>query len=161
MSAGGQGYRRSLTTDWKEDLIVHDIPTHLEVSDKLVFGLTAGQTLFCAAGVFVGYSLWRRLQMVGLPLLGSVPLAGLAGLVLILLSLIRPEERSLDQWSFILLRYLFQPKVCLLAREGPVVELDEEEDQERSNVAWPNQPDDEDERSVPAMLPENMSPLAP
>jgi hypothetical protein len=70
---------------------VHEIPTHLEVSDKLVFGLTAGQTLFCAAGVFVGYSLWRRLQMVGLPLLGSVPLAGLAGLVLILLSLIRPE----------------------------------------------------------------------
>jgi PrgI family protein len=140
---------------------VHDVPTHLEVSDKLVFGLTAGQTLFCAAGVFVGYSLWRRLQLFGLPLLGSVPLATLASLVLISLTLIRPEERSLDQWSFILLRYLFQPKVCLLAREGPIVELEEKEDQERSNVACPNRSDNEDERSVPETLRERMSPLAP
>jgi hypothetical protein len=140
---------------------VHDVPTHLEVSDKLVFGLTAGQTLFCAAGVFVGYSLWRRLQLFGLPLLGSVPLAALASLVLISLTLIRPEERSLDQWSFILLRYLFQPKVCLLAREGPVAELEEKEDQERWNEACPNRSDNEDERSVPGTLREHMSPLAP
>jgi hypothetical protein len=90
---------------------MHDVPTHLEVSDKLICGLTAGQTLFCAAGIFVGYSLWRRLQLCGLPLFGSVALAALASLVLISLTLIRPEERSLDQWSFILLRYLFQPKV--------------------------------------------------
>jgi hypothetical protein len=92
---------------------MHDVPTHLEVTDKLVFGLTAGQTLFCAASVFMGYSFWKRLQLLGLPLLASVPLAALASLFLISLTLIRPEERSLYQWSFILLRYLFQPKVCL------------------------------------------------
>jgi hypothetical protein len=127
---------------------MHDVPTHLEVSDKLIFGLTAGQTLFCAAGVFVGYSLWRRLQLCGLPLFGSVPLAALASLVLISLALIRPEERSLDQWSFILLRYLFQPKVCLLAREESIMEPAQKEEQERSNVACPIRSDIEDERSV-------------
>jgi hypothetical protein len=106
---------------------VHDVPTHLEVVDKLVFGLTAGQTLFGAAGVFVAYSLWRRLQLLGLPLPASVPFAALTGLVLISLTLIRPEDRSLDQWTFILLRYLFQPKVCLLARTWPMVELEDKD----------------------------------
>jgi hypothetical protein len=147
---------------WKEDQIVHDVPTHLEVTDKLVFGLTAGQTLFCAAGVFVAYSLWRRLQLLGLPLPASVPLAVLTGLVLISLTLIRPEDRSLDQWGFILLRYLCQPKVCLLARAGSMVSLSEqEEDQERSNVACPNCPDNEDECSELGTLRERTSPLAP
>jgi hypothetical protein len=126
---------------------MHDVPTHLEVSDKLVFGLTAGQTLFCAAGIFVGYSLWRRLQLCGLPLLGSVPLAALASLVLISLSLIRPEERSLDQWSFILLRYHFLPKICLLARERLIAEpAESEEEQERSSVACPIRPDDNEDK---------------
>jgi hypothetical protein len=128
---------------------MHDVPTHLEVSDKLVFGLTAGQTLFCAAGIFVGYSLWRRLQLLGLPLVGSLPLAALASLVLISLSLIRPEERSLDQWSLVLLRYLLQPKVCLLVRKGPIAEPAEQEEQERSNVACPNLPELEDKCSEP------------
>jgi hypothetical protein len=127
---------------------MHDVPTHLEVSDKLVFGLTAGQTLFCAAGVFVGYSLWIRLQMLGLPPVGSVPLAALTSLVLISLTLIRPEERSLDQWSFILLRYLLQPKVCLHVRKGPNVQPAEKEEQERSNVACPILPELEDECSA-------------
>ncbi|MGO8950667.1 MAG: PrgI family mobile element protein [Ktedonobacterales bacterium] len=95
---------------------MHDVPTHLEIADKLVFGLTAGQTLFSAAGIFVGYSLWKRLLLLGLPVLASLPLAALASLLLISLGLIRPEERSLDQWGFILLRYLVQPKVYLLAR---------------------------------------------
>jgi hypothetical protein len=141
---------------------VHDVPTHLEVTDKLVFGLTAGQTLFCATGVFVAYSLWRRLQLFGLPLLASAPLAALIGLALVSLTLIRPEDRSLDQWGFILLRYLFQPKVCLLARVGWMLELDDkEEDQERSRVACPNRPDNEDERSGQGTLRERTSPLAP
>jgi len=140
---------------------MHDVPTHLEVSDKLVFGLTAGQTLFCAAGVFVGYSLWRRLQLFGLPLPGSVPLAALASLVLISLTLIRPEERSLDQWSFILLRYLFQPKVCLLARERPIVEPAEKEEQERSNVACSNRSDNEEDCYAPGTLRDPMSRLVP
>ena len=99
---------------------MHDVPTHLEVTDKLVFGLTAGQTLFSAAAIFVGYSLWKRLLLLGVPLPGSLALAVLASLSLIALSLIRPEERSLDQWCFIFLRYLLQPKVCLLAKEEPV-----------------------------------------
>jgi hypothetical protein len=98
-------------------MLMHDVPTHLEVSDKLLFGLTAGQTLFSAAAVFVGYSLWKRLLLLGMPLPGSLTLAVLAGLCLISLTLIRPEEQSLDQWCFIFLRYLLQPKVCLLATE--------------------------------------------
>ena len=96
---------------------MHDVPTHLEVTDKLVFGLTAGQTLFSAAAIFVGYSLWKRLLLLEMPLPGSLALAVLASLSLISLTLIRPEDRPLDQWCFILLRYLLQPKVCLLARE--------------------------------------------
>jgi hypothetical protein len=146
---------------------MHDVPTHLEVTGKLVFGLTAGQTLFCAAGVFAGYSLWRRLQLLGLPLAGSVPVAALASLALISLTLIRPEERSLDQWSFILLRYLFRPKVCLLAREELEVEKREEleaeetEEIERSSMACSNRGDKEEECFEPGVYSEPMSRLAP
>jgi hypothetical protein len=97
---------------------MHDIPTHLEVTDKLVFGLTAGQTLFCAGSLFVGYSLWKRLLFLGLPPIASLPLAMFATAMLIAVSLIRPEGRSLDQWCAILLRYLFQPRVYLPSRKG-------------------------------------------
>ena len=98
---------------------MHDVPTHLEVTDKLVFGLTAGQTLFSAAAIFVGFSLWKRLLLLGMPMPVSLALAVLASLCLIALALIRPEERPLDQWCFVVLRYLLQPKVCLLGKEKP------------------------------------------
>ncbi len=104
---------------------MHDVPTHLEIADKLVFGLTAGQTLFCVAGIFIGYSVWRHLLLLGMPILGSVPIAALVSVTLISLALIRPEQRSLDQWGFILFRYLLEPKVCLLAREDIVRMSDE------------------------------------
>jgi hypothetical protein len=99
---------------------MHDVPTHLEVTDKLVFGLTAGQTLFSAAAIFVGFSLWKRMLLLGMPMPISLALAVPVSLFLIALTLIRPEERSLDQWCFILLRYLLQPKVCLLAKAREV-----------------------------------------
>ena len=108
---------------------MHDVPTHLEVTDKLVFGMTAGQTLFAAASVFVGYSLYRRLVLLGMgPFLG-LPIAGLCALLLMSLALVRPEGRSLDQWCFVLLRYLIQPKVCLPAREAGIVALPPAEDE--------------------------------
>lgn len=105
---------------------MHDVPTHLEVKDKLVFGLTAGQTLFTAASVFVGYSVFHSLLRARVPLLVAALIAGIVALLLTSLALIRPEDRSLDQWSFVLVRYLIQPKVCLLAREEIVQVSDEE-----------------------------------
>jgi uncharacterized membrane protein YbhN (UPF0104 family) len=86
----------------------HEIPTHLNVEDKLLLGLTARQFLYMLSAVALGYSLWD-----GHPELPSeARLALAAGCVLVgaLIALIRPGGRGLDQWVFVVLFHLATPR---------------------------------------------------
>jgi PrgI family protein len=127
----------------------HEIPTHLNVEDTVLLGLTArqlGTLMACAA---VGYRVW--IQWPNLP--GSIRIAlaatcMLAGLVL---ALVRPGGRPLEQWALAGLAYLAAPRRTTWAVAAPKlddwrparssgwVEL-------RPNVAWAasvHQPDEE------------------
>ena len=44
------------------DLRRHEIPTHLDVEDRLVLGLTIRQILYLLIGGGLGYSLWEALH---------------------------------------------------------------------------------------------------
>ena len=86
----------------------HEIPTHLNVEDKLLLGLTARQFLYMLASVALGYSLWDRHP--GLPPEARLALAAACVLVGALLALVRPGGRGLDQWLFVVLFHLATPR---------------------------------------------------
>ena len=95
----------------------YEIPTHLDVEDRLFAGLTPRQLLLLIMGLGLGYSVWQRLHHL-LPLPLVLTLAALPAGVSLALATIRPDGRPLEQWLLAILRYLSVPKVCLLERTG-------------------------------------------
>lgn len=81
----------------------HDIPTHLDVTDRPALGLTTTQLLLLAGGVLAGLGALRQPHVLLAIRVGEgiVPL-GLA----LLLVVVRPSNRSLLQWGRVVLRHL-------------------------------------------------------
>ena len=100
----------------------HEIPTHLDVEDKLFAGLTPRQLLLLCLGVGLGYSLWQRWhQALALPL--ALLLALLPALVSVVFATVRPDDRPLEHWLLTLARYAALARVCIAGR-GPRDTLD-------------------------------------
>lgn len=86
----------------------HEIPTHLNVEDKAILGLTVRQLTVLTVGLSSGYALWS-----GWPELAVGVRAGLALTCVLLaaaLALLRPRGRGLEEWAFVALHYLATPK---------------------------------------------------
>lgn len=98
----------------------HEIPTHLEVEDRLLWSLTARQTLLLLIGALIGYSFW--LNMGWLIPWWALRLAG--ALVIFVLSaalaFIRPRGRNLESWVFAILHYVAIPKLYIWQRKRNV-----------------------------------------
>lgn len=99
-----------------------EIPTHLEVEDRLVFGLTLRQGIVVLIGCALGYTLYAQLGHLPWPGAGSgghLPLAlRIAGacipaLMAFAVAAIQPAGRPLEEWLFALLRYAALPKHCV------------------------------------------------
>jgi len=82
----------------------HEIPTHLNVEDRAIYGLTIRQVMYLTVGAAGGYALWN--QWPGLPLAfrGVIVLPCL--LAALILALVRPYGRGLDEWLFVALHHL-------------------------------------------------------
>jgi hypothetical protein len=95
----------------------HEIATHLEVQDKLVFGLTARQALAIGLGLCMGYVCFQQThlyfvahQIWLIPLVLRSAVGALCGLVGIILAFVRPLDRPLETWLLVWLRYQTLPK---------------------------------------------------
>ena len=94
----------------------HEIPTHLEVEDKILGALTVRQLLFLAVGLSLSYGLWGLLQQLApaphrhLPLAVELALAAIPALCTLVLALAQPAGRPLEEWLLAMLRYAGQPK---------------------------------------------------
>lgn len=88
----------------------HEIPTHLNVEDKVFAGLTVRQVMFLTAGAASGYGLWN--QWPALPLGPRLGLALACALLAAVVALVRPHGRGLEAWAFVILHYLAVPRVC-------------------------------------------------
>jgi hypothetical protein len=89
----------------------HEIPTHLNVEDKAFFGLSVRQVMVLTVGLSTAYGLWT-----GGPELSSIVRAALAAVALIfalVLALVRPHGRGLEDWLFVVLHYLRTPRVAV------------------------------------------------
>src|SRR5262245_43345956 len=74
----------------------HEIPTHLNVEDKLLFGLTMRQFLYLLVGSSAAYSLWDQTLL--LPQLLHVGLPGACLLTAAALALLQPLGGPLEAW---------------------------------------------------------------
>jgi hypothetical protein len=106
---------------------LYELPTHLQVEDQLIAGLTARQLLRLMIGASLAYGVWD--QAVWLPPEVRLALAGVLAVIGVLFALLHPGGRPLDQWLlagllFVVLprRLVWRPGVTLLhqpPREQP------------------------------------------
>lgn len=89
----------------------HEIPTHLDVQDRLFLGLPPRRALALFGGLACSYALWH--QWPGLP---AELRAGLAAACLVLTVaavLVRPGGRGVEAWVVVALRYATVPKAAV------------------------------------------------
>lgn len=87
---------------------VYELPTHLQVEDNLLLGLTARQLVRLAVGASLAYEVWD----VSSALPAGVRLALTACLVVsgLLLALLQPGGRPLDQWVLAFVVFAIVPR---------------------------------------------------
>ncbi len=92
----------------------HKVPTHMNIPDKVVFGLTARQLLILFIGCSAGYDLWLQLHLLGhYAVVGTIVRAGIALLptaVALALALLSVAGRPLEVWVLVLFRYRQHPR---------------------------------------------------
>jgi len=86
----------------------HEIPTHLNVEDKLLLGLTMRQFLYVLVGSSVAYNLWQ--QTVDLPSPLHVTIPAICALAALAMALLRPFGRPLEEWLFAAGLYIGRPR---------------------------------------------------
>ena len=87
---------------------LYELPTHLQVEDALIAGLTARQLLRLVIGVSLAYGMWD--QVVWLPPEVRLALAAVLAVIGILFALLRPGGRPLDQWLLVGLLFVVLPR---------------------------------------------------
>ena len=97
--------------------VTHKVPTHMSLPDKVVFGFSARQLLLLLIGCSLGYNLWLHLSaLTAFALIGQVLRIAItlipAG-VAAALALISVEDRPLEVWLLVLVRYRQRPRVYL------------------------------------------------
>ena len=86
----------------------HEVPTHLDVEDKVLLGLSVRQFLYLLVGSSAGYTLWD--QAVGL---SDGPRAAVAAVrvgIALAFGLLRPAGRPLEDWLVAALVYMGSSK---------------------------------------------------
>jgi PrgI family protein len=86
----------------------HEVPTHLNVEDKVLYGLTVRQFLYLLVGSSATYSLWQ--QSDGLPLPLRIALAAFCTVLTLAFALLRPADRPLEEWCAAALVFAATPR---------------------------------------------------
>ncbi len=82
-----------------ENKLVHTVPTHIEVKDKVVLGLDFQQFCWLFIGLCLSAVLYNSL-LFGLPFLLKLGLAALISGFTLALAVIKPQGDSLLDWLF-------------------------------------------------------------
>ena len=85
----------------------HEVPTHLDVEDKLLFGLTVRQFLYLVVGSSAAYAIWEQLS--AMPTGVRVAAAAACVMLTLAFALLRPAGRPLEEWLVAALFYAATP----------------------------------------------------
>ena len=88
----------------------HEVPTHLNVEDKVVFGLSVRQFLYMLVGSSASYTLWEQSATLGDP--ARVVLVAVSVCLTLAFALLRPSGRLLEEWLVAALLYSSSPRHC-------------------------------------------------
>src|ERR1700674_132814 len=97
----------------------HEVPTHLNVEDKVLFGLTARQFLYLLVGSSASYALWEQALWFGDPLRVASVVTCLG--TTLALALVRPADRALEEWLVAALVYAATPRRAIWQAAEPNV----------------------------------------
>jgi hypothetical protein len=90
---------------------VYELPTHLQVEDQLIAGLSARQLLRLAIGAALAYGVWD--QVPWLPDEVRLVIAAVLAAIGLVFALLRPRGRALDQWLLAALLFATLPRRLL------------------------------------------------
>lgn len=107
----------------------HEIPTHLGVEDKAYFGLSVRQVMVLTIGCSAAYALWN--QWPSTPMALRLGVAAVTVLLSLVLALLRPAGRGLEEWVFVALHYALLPKTTVYRPQEP-----ETEDWRPADAGW-------------------------
>jgi hypothetical protein len=97
---------------------VYELPTHLEVEDQLIAGLTARQLLRLLVFASLAFAAWDQLRP--LPDEGRIAMAAVLAGTGVVIALVRPADRSLDQWFLAWLLFVATPRYRVWRSISPV-----------------------------------------
>jgi hypothetical protein len=86
----------------------HEVPTHLNVEDKVLFGLSVRQFLQMLVGSSASYTLWEQTAMLPDPLRAGLTM--LSACSTVMFALVRPAGRPLEEWLAAALVYAGTPR---------------------------------------------------
>jgi hypothetical protein len=86
----------------------HEVPTHLNVEDKVLFGLTVRQFLYVLMGCSAAYTAWDQLSTAAFGT--RVIAAGMCAAVALAFALLRPAGRALEEWVVAALLFATSPR---------------------------------------------------
>ncbi len=112
----------------------HEIPTHLNVEDRIFGGLTMRQLMTAAIGLALAYGAASEPP---LPAPVRLVSAAVVLIALALVVLVRPGGRPFEDWAFVLLRYWAAPRVAVW-RPRTVATRHAEQQQPRHEVVLPD-----------------------
>jgi hypothetical protein len=86
----------------------HEVPTHLDVEDKVLLGLTVRQFLYLLVGSSASYALWDQAAVLG----DGLRVAGAGACVgtTLAFALLRPAGRALEEWLVAALVFAASPR---------------------------------------------------
>jgi hypothetical protein len=97
----------------------HEVPTHLDVEDRVLFGLTVRQFLYLLVGSSASYGLWDQLSAT--PSLARIGCVGVCLLTTLAFALLRPGGRPLEEWLVAGLVYLASPRSSIWRPREPLL----------------------------------------
>lgn len=96
----------------------HEVPTHLNIEDRAFAGLTMRQLMVAIIGLALAYA---AMSEASLPLPVRLGIGAVVLLWTAAFTLWQPAGRSLEDWAFVLLRYLSVPRVVVWRVRTPRV----------------------------------------
>ncbi len=87
---------------------VYELPTHLQVEDQLIAGLTARQLVRLMVGACLAYGAWDQATWLAQDI--RLLLALLIATVGAVFALVEPSQRPLDQWLLAALVFILLPR---------------------------------------------------
>ena len=95
----------------------HEVPTHLNVEDKVLLGLSVRQFLYMLVGSSASYTLWQQSAATADVVRVSLVVLSLA--TTLAFALLRPAGRPLEEWLAALLVFVAAPRQAVWRPREP------------------------------------------